>query len=127
LNTRIFEEKIMFTTYHLTGSICMVTIVLILGTLSLASASPFTLALENVPPGDLPPGWRIAATNPQGRLAEWAVVPDAGSAKVFSLTKIHDGSRGGVNLCWNPAMAFCDGQLEVKVRANSGTIDQGGG
>jgi hypothetical protein len=120
----------MLTTPNLTSSLFMVMIVLILGGFSLASSGPFTLALENCPPGSLPPGWLIAATNPQDRLAEWAVVLDAGSAeasKVLSLTKIYNGSRGVFNLCWNPQVVFMDGEIEVKVRANSGTIDQGGG
>ena len=90
----------------------------------------FMLSFDDLPEGALPPGWKIDATNPAGPLAQWAVSKDGqapNAPKMLSLTKIQDGSRGVFNLCWNPAMAFRDGQLEVKMRANTGKIDQGGG
>jgi len=125
----------MKTFIHWAGIMLPVMVILIWGGVSLASsqksATPFTLSLEDVEEGKLPPGWKVEATNPQGRLAEWAVVRHAGAPgeprKVLSLTKIHDGSRGVFNLCWNPQVGFQDGVIEVKVRASTGAIDQGGG
>ena len=80
--------------------------------------------------GQLPAGWKVDATNPRGRLADWAVVTDAKAAdgrKVFTLTKVHDTFGGVFNLCWNPSIRFRNGVIEVKVRANTGRVDQGGG
>jgi hypothetical protein len=88
------------------------------------------LSLDKQAEGALPPGWKIDATNPQGLLAKWAVVREGqtpSAPMVLSLSEVHDGSRGVFNLCWNPAMAFRDGHLEVKIRSNTGKIDQGGG
>jgi len=90
----------------------------------------FMLFFDDLPEGALPPGWKIDATNPAGPLAQWGVTKDGqapSGSKVLTLTKIHDGSRGVFNLCWNPQAGFQDGAIEVKVRANTGTIDQGGG
>ena len=125
----------MTTITHWTGILLAVMAILIWGGVSLASThkpiGTFTLSLEDVAEGKLPPGWKVAATNPKGGLAEWAVVRDVGAPgqpkKVLSLTKAHDGSRGVFNLCWNPQVVFQDGEIEVMVRANSGAIDQGGG
>jgi hypothetical protein len=88
------------------------------------------LSFDDVPEGTLPPGWKIDATNPAGPLAQWAVTKDAhapSGSQVLSLIEINDGSRGVFNLCWNHQAGFQDGMTEVKVRANTGTIDQGGG
>jgi len=71
--------------------------------------SKLMLSFDDVPEGTLPPGWKIDATNPAGPLAQWAVTKDAqapSGPKVLALTKIHDGSRGVFNLCWNPQAGF---------------------
>ncbi len=79
---------------------------------------------------ELPPGWKVAATNPRGDLAEWKVVADdqAPSApNVLTITRIKDGFRGVFNLFWTPKVSFQDGTIELKLRANTGEVDQGGG
>jgi len=78
----------------------------------------------------LPPGWKVAATNPKGPLAEWRVVADAhapSSANVLKVTRIKDRSRGVFNLFWTPNVSFQDGIIELKLRADTGRVDQGGG
>jgi hypothetical protein len=79
---------------------------------------------------DLPTGWKVDATNPRGELAEWKVVADDNAPSkpnVLSITKIADTSGGHFNLCWTKDVQFKDGTLEVKIRANTGNQDQGGG
>lgn len=85
---------------------------------------------EDIPIGQLPAGWKIDATDPKGRLAEWGVVTDPGapsSPHALSITKINDTFGGVFNLCWTSDILFKDGVIESKVRANSGKEDQGGG
>lgn len=68
--------------------------------------------------------------NARGQLADWTVGRDANASSnpnVLSLTKIKNAFGGVFNLCWNPAAIFKDGEIEVKVRADSGKVDQGGG
>ncbi len=80
--------------------------------------------------GALPKGWTVDATNPKGDLATWKVAPDANAASkpnVLAITAIPDGAKGVFNLCWTNAVAFRDGTIGAKVRADSGKIDQGGG
>jgi hypothetical protein len=75
-------------------------------------------------------GWRVDATHPSAALAEWRIVvdPQAPSPpKVLTIQRIHDDSRGVFNLYWTRQTRFQDGELELRVRANSGRIDQGGG
>ncbi len=75
-------------------------------------------------------GWEIAATDPRGPLAEWKIIEDATAPSlpsVLSITKINDSFGGVFNLFWTREVSFKDGLLEVKVRANQGEEDQGGG
>ncbi len=85
---------------------------------------------DDVAKDKLPQGWKIEASNPKGQLTDWTVGRDANAPSnpnVLSLTKIKDTSGGVFNLCWNPTAIFKDGEIEVKVRANTGKVDQGGG
>jgi YVTN family beta-propeller protein len=81
-------------------------------------------------PGMVPTGWRSEGTNQNGPVATWEVVPDAGAASspnVLALSKINHDAGGTYNLCWTDEVRFTDGVVEVKVRADSGKEDQGGG
>jgi hypothetical protein len=92
--------------------------------------SAYRLNLAGVPEGQLPPGWKAAATNSTGAPAEWKVVAEPKSpdrSRVLALAKIGDASKGHFNLCWTDAVRMKDGTLVVDVRADSGTVDQGGG
>jgi len=94
------------------------------------AAEVLTVNFDDVAQGQLPTSWTIDATNPGGRLAEWRVEPDSNAPSrphVLTLTTVHDTSGSVFNLCWTRDIAFQDGEIEVKVRANTGMEDQGGG
>lgn len=88
---------------------------------------------EDVPTGTLPPHWQVDATHPSKTLATWEVIEDRNAPsgkRVLALTKINTtylffGST--FNLCYTDAVAFKDGEISVKLHADSGRIDQGGG
>lgn len=85
---------------------------------------------DDIVAGELPQGWEIATTDPRGPLAEWQVIEDAtapSSPNVLSITKINDTYGGAFNLFWTREISFRDGLLEVKIKANRGEVDQGGG
>lgn len=87
-------------------------------------------SFDDVVKNKLPRGWKVEATNPKGQLADWTVGKDANAPSqpnVLSLTEVKDTYRGVFNLCWKPTSTFEDGEIEVRVRANSGKVDQGGG
>lgn len=80
-------------------------------------------------PGQLPAGWRIDATSPTADLATWQVVADKGAPSpphVLALTrsKNYDGTY---NLAVAPGVSLADVDLSVRVKAISGSEDQGGG
>ena len=86
---------------------------------------------DDVKAGDLPKGWEIAATKPTGDLAEWNVEADEkapSKPNVLALVKIKNPPDTAVfNLCWTKDVKFKDGTVSLKIRANSGKADQGGG
>jgi len=97
---------------------------------SSAEAGAGRLGFDRLKPGELPEGWKADATNPQGDLAKWEVVADekAGvKTNVLAITAIEDQSKGHFNLCWTDGVRMKDGTLSVRIRANTGEIDQGGG
>lgn len=80
--------------------------------------------------GQLPPGWRIGTTNLKGKPAEWSVQREASAPsgdRVLALTNPEDSRGSTFNLCWADTVDFQDGMIEVKVRAETGREDQGGG
>lgn len=85
---------------------------------------------DNIKAGDLPKGWKADATNPEGDLARWEVVADEkapSKPNVLSITRIPDTSVGHFNVFWTKDIQFKDGALDVRIRADSGKQDQGGG
>ena len=70
------------------------------------------------------------ATNQRGPVATWVVKQD-GSApstpKVLALTDTKQSSGSTFNLCWTDSLQLENGVIEVKVKADSGREDQGGG
>lgn len=102
--------------------------------LGLASQSSFAeeqrFNFDQTAAGGLPSGWIIAATHPDGPLAEWQVKADpvaVSSPQVLAITRIQNASGDVFNLCWTHDLVFQDGSIEVNVRADSGKEDQGGG
>jgi hypothetical protein len=93
-------------------------------------ARAWTLRFDDAAVGRLPEGWKAEGTNQQGPVATWMVKADEGAASrpnVLALTDTKEGARGTFNLCWSDRVKFQDGAIEVKVRAGSGRVDQGGG
>ncbi len=90
----------------------------------------FNWNFEDVPVGKIPPGWKIEATHQVGPLATWEVIEDKTAPSglhVLALKKINHKSSRTFNLCWTNKVKFRDGIIEVKLKANSGRCDQGGG
>jgi hypothetical protein len=96
-----------------------------------AEAAKITVNFDDVKAGELPKGWEIAATKPTGDLAEWKVEADEkapSKPNVLALVKIKNPSDTAVfNLCWTKDVKFKNGTISLKIRANSGKVDQGGG
>ncbi len=92
---------------------------------------------NDVAPGGLPAGWTVAATRPREPLAVWQVVGDeaADGGQILAMTRVGTLARwvdrvfsgSTFNLCWTSGVTFGDGEIEVRVRADGGEIDQGGG
>lgn len=77
--------------------------------------------------GAVPPGWRIAQTNPTQAMATWQVVDDAASgSRALALTESrnHDGT---FNLAIAEGERHGDLDLSVRVKGIRGEEDRGGG
>ncbi len=112
----------------------VVALALVVLGVSVASSAehPATMLwnFDSVSLGDLPRGWKVEATGRQSPLATWEVIEDTTAPsppKVLSLTRVNHRSWGTFNLCWTRGVSFLDGEITVKLKANSGRIDQGGG
>lgn len=74
--------------------------------------------------------WKAETTQPDAKSADWTIVTDTTApspTRVLTIRRINDNARNVFNLYWTRDMAFENGTLEVRVRANTGDIDQGGG
>lgn len=89
-------------------------------------ADGLVLDFEGMQPGSIVPGWRNEATKPSPTSGTWSVAAD-GSGSVLDLTGVDHVERRTFNLYWTGSPQFLDGDLSVRVRANSGVVDQGGG
>jgi len=79
--------------------------------------------------GELPPGWVRAETNPTQAVVNWQVIGDPTAPspqKVFSLTRTQN-TGGTFNLAIAQDVSIADLDLSVKMKANNGDEDQGGG
>jgi hypothetical protein len=78
----------------------------------------------------LPAGWKSDATNKQGAPSAWAVIEDyeaPSGVNILVPGKVKDNPGSVFNICWAAQPVFQDGEIEVKVRGDSGEADQGGG
>ncbi len=86
-------------------------------------------SFDGDPVGKPPPGWSIRETNPSKGKAVWEVIADPAAPSkpnVFSLVKT-ENTGGTFNLAIAERTVFKDLDLSVKLKANSGKEDQGGG
>lgn len=85
---------------------------------------------EDIAAGKLPEGWKVEGTNQNGPLATWEVVDDNEASEVsktLALTKPNHTSGGTFNLIWTDKIQLKNGEISVRLKANSGGVDQGGG
>jgi len=100
---------------------------------NLCAAGPATSQrwdFEDSAIGKLPDGWKVEGTNQDGPVATWEVTEDKSApegARVLALTKPNHTSGGTFNLCWTDKVSFTNGELSVRLKANDGKEDQGGG
>ncbi len=86
-----------------------------------AQAKDFYEDFEHVGNQALPQGWKAQSTP-----AIWQVQQEKKN-HILTLTGFKKGTHGTFNLCFTDKLAFKDGTISVRFRANSGDIDQGGG
>ena len=87
------------------------------------------LDFEDTPTGSPPSGWRAVETAGDGKLAKWAVeerADAAGGKRVLSLVETRN-SGSTFNLVLSDAVFPANLTLSVKIYANTGGEDQGGG
>ncbi len=80
--------------------------------------------------GKEPAGWKVASPSPVEGKSAWTVVadPSAPSApNVYSLTAPTTGDDAAFNVAMVERVAVGDLDLSVKLKANGGKADQGGG
>ncbi|UCD76568.1 MAG: hypothetical protein JSV91_06510 [Phycisphaerales bacterium] len=79
--------------------------------------------------GEVPGGWLITETNRTETLATWEIVTDSSSTPASHVLALTDSINydGTYNLAIAEGTSFCDLDLTVRVRADSGVEDQGGG
>lgn len=78
--------------------------------------------------GGLPENWTTAETQGRGRPASWTVQKDGEASSSPAVLKLNTSNTGGTfNLCIVDQPKAADVDLSVKVRADSGREDQGGG
>lgn len=76
--------------------------------------------------GKLAPGWKSDATHPDGEMrATWQV--QGGKEPRAVMTEPGAWSDRSFNLLWTDQVQFQDGKLVLRMRADQGRVDQGGG
>lgn len=90
----------------------------------------FTTNFDHLRPGGLPEGWKVETTNGHGKIAAWSVTADDSAPSAPNVLKARPGVgiRGSMfNLCWTQSRSFKDLDLDLRLRGDSGSEDQGGG
>jgi hypothetical protein len=87
------------------------------------------LDFEDVTPGSLPAGWAAAETAGAGKPATWRVVDLAGAPSGKRVLRLGETKNSGstFNLLLSAAVFPANLDLAVKIHADSGEEDQGGG
>jgi hypothetical protein len=89
------------------------------------SASGLSVDFDSVSLGSLPDGFHVTETNSRRKLGTWHVAAD-GAGKCLMLTQV-DNEGDTYNLLMSDAVLPADLRIAVRVRADSGEEDQGGG
>jgi hypothetical protein len=97
---------------------------------SAQQSSETRFTFESTVHNSLPTGWKSDATNNKGAPAAWSVIEDyeaPSGVNILALRKVQDNPGSIFNICWTSQPIFQDGEIQVKVRGDSGKADQGGG
>lgn len=94
-----------------------------------AVASAARFGFEETAAGSLPPGWEVGETNGRGTPAVWRVGEGAGPSGGARVLRLADTTNSGstFNVVLLPERFPADLELSVRLRADSGQEDQGGG
>ncbi len=80
------------------------------------------------PAGESPPGWIIRQNNPTKQLAAWTIEPSADAVSKPNVLNVKtENGNATFNLALVEKAVYRDLHLTVKIRANTGEDDQGGG
>lgn len=118
-----------------------ILIILLIPALSLSadgSTASYNNTFDTSKHGQLPDGWVVAETlsggwfssSEPGKLANWVVMQDANAPSgknILAIKKINNSTGSVFNIIHTNKVKFENGEIIVKIRANSGIIDQGGG
>lgn len=88
------------------------------------------LSFDSTAVGVVPAGWSVDGTHASGAHASWSVRADADAPtapNVLSMTRAGGSSDDTFNLCWTDELTLLYGAIEVRLRADGGAVDQGGG
>lgn len=97
---------------------------------SFAPPHAVTLGFDQTATSALPAGWKAGSTHAAGAHADWSVRADAdapSAPNVLAMTKSNSSSEETFNVCWTDSITLQVGSIEVRLRADGGAIDQGGG
>ncbi len=83
----------------------------------------FEADTENAPPA----GWKADCSARTVTQGFWAVTQTSPNQKILALINPNHTSSGAFNLCWTDDVAFRNGEIKLRFKADSGRIDQGGG
>jgi len=89
----------------------------------------FELSFDDAELGVVPTGWQVAETASTGTPAMWAIIEDTSPEAPSRAIAITESTNRGrtYNLLIARETEFKDVEVEVKVKAMTGKIDQGGG
>lgn len=78
--------------------------------------------------GKLAIGWRVGQTGGTSAVGRWTVIKEEGAASGPNVLKLETQAESGIfNLCIAEKPTFKDLDISVRLKANSGNEDQGGG
>jgi len=131
MNKRTFKITAIITSLSLLSLLPMASIT--------AETTSYTTSFDEFKAGQLPKGWIISETASTGWFsspstpedyASWSVVHDNAApsgSKILALKKINNPRRSTFNIIYTNNIKLKNGDITVKLRADSGKVDQGGG
>lgn len=85
-------------------------------------------SFDKAPTGRTPPGWLVRQNNPTREPAKWTVERDGEAPSKPNVLMVRtENGNATFNLALAEETSWCDLDLGVKLRADTGRLDQGGG